>query len=79
MTECLHYYLLLRPPLNGYGKSGIKNDVSIKLSLPTWANCVGIRKEQNDAMMFAPWLNLCQEIDLLQSVGIQQVNKSLSS
>ena len=57
--------------MNGYGRSGIGNGVSLKLSFPTWSTCAGV-KEQNDAMMVAPWLNLCESNGITESLQAKQ-------
>ena len=49
-----------RPRRNGYGRSGIRNDTFMRLSLPSWAENIG-EKEQNDIVMYAPWLDICND------------------
>jgi len=46
-----------RPIMGGFGKSAIGNNVNLKLSVSAWAECTG-PKQQDDALMMAPWLNV---------------------
>ena len=55
--------------MKGFGKCGIGNEVLLKLSLPTWADCAGFQ-EQNDALMLAPWLNTCDTVNSSESISV---------
>ena len=59
------FYTLFRPLANGFGSCGIRHDVTLKLGLPTWAECSGI-KQQNDVLMQAPWLNIIGVSSIMQ-------------
>jgi len=51
---------------NNFGKSGVRGDVSLNLSLPTWTDIVG-EKEQDEVIMFAPWLSIIDESGLFKT------------
>ena len=45
---------------------GVRGDVSLNLSLPTWTDIVG-EKEQDEVIMFAPWLSIIDESGLFKT------------